>query len=236
MRGISIESGIRFNTKTPESKLRKLKPVLKNWVKIVQEYSKVFKNSDACWWYTERANVGILAAAAWRVKGWIALEEFSTLKRGVETVSKNGRCDLYVAKKDHDNSFAFEAKPAWQTMRSDGISKITAQLEEAWKDAGKLKKIEGKTRVAACFAIPNVPSRLTGNNFDSQILEWLTDALNTVKWDAVAWVFPKESRQLKSEAGTRIFPGVLLVLQERHRSNRISKKVVHRSRTNLANR
>lgn len=224
MRGIAIESGCKFKT---GSKLRKLKPVLENWIKVVQEYSKAFKNSDACWWYTERANVGVLAAAAWRTKGWIALEEYSTSKRGDETGSKNGRCDLYMAKKDHDNSFAFEAKPAWQTMRSDGVSKIENQLLEAWKDAGKLEKKEAATRVAACFAIPRIPTQLVSNgDFDNQVLEWLNDALENVEWDAVAWVFPKDSRQLKhiNKNMSRIYPGVLLVLQERRRANKIPKK------------
>lgn len=226
MRGISIECGIKFNPKNPESKLRKLKPVLNNWIKIVQEYSKAFQNNDACWWYTERANVGILAAAAWRTKGWLALEEYSTLKRGDETDSKNGRCDLYIANKNHDNSFAFEAKPAWQTMRSDGVGKISNQLVEAWNDAGKLRKIEAKTRIAVCFVIPKIPIHLTDGNFDSQILSWLNDALDNVDWDATAWVFPQESRQLKNEAGTRLFPGVLLVLQERVRAKKIARKTI----------
>lgn len=93
---ITIESGIKIKS---GSELRKLKPVLDNWIEIVREYSKAFQNHDACWWYTERANVGTLAAAAWRTKGWLALEEYSTSKRGDEAGSKNGRCDLYMAKK-----------------------------------------------------------------------------------------------------------------------------------------
>ena len=214
---ITIESGIKIKS---GSELRKLKPVLDNWIEIVREYSKAFQNHDACWWYTERANVGTLAVAAWRTKGWLALEEYSTSKRGDEAGSKNGRCDLYMAKKNHGNSFAFEAKQAWQTMRSDGISKISGRLIKAREDAGTLKRIEAETRVAACFAIPRMPTRHASNNFDSQIEKWLNHAIKNVKWDAIAWVFPKESRQIMNEAETRIFPGVLLVLQEKNRANK----------------
>lgn len=219
MKDVTIESGIKFKK---NSELRKLKPVLETWIKNVQQYSKAFKNDDACWWYTERANVGILAAAAWKAN-WLALEEYSTLKRGQETVTKNGRCDLYITKKDHHGSFAFEAKHAWQTMRSNGVSKITDQLNGAWNDAGKLKKNEANTRVAACFVIPKTPASLADDNIDNEILPWLNLVLDEVPWDAVVWVFPKESRQLKNDTGTRIFPGVLLILQERQRANKISK-------------
>lgn len=220
MTGISIESGVKIKS---DSELRKLKPVLDNWVEIVQEYSRAFQNHDACWWYTERANVGILAAAAWRTKGWLALEEYSTSKRRDGTGSKNGRCDLYMAKNNHDNSFAFEAKQAWQTMRSDDISKILGQLAKARKDAGNLERVEAETRVAACFVIPKMPSRHADDHFDNQILKWLDYVIKNVCWDAVAWVFPKKGRQIKNGAETRIYPGVLLVLQEKCRANKRPK-------------
>lgn len=223
MRGITIESGCKFKS---DSKLRKLEPVLNNWIGIVQEYSKAFKDEDACWWYTERANVGILAAAAWRTNGWIALEEYSTSKRGDETDSKNGRCDLYITEKNHDNSFAFEAKLAWQTMRFDGVGKIKILIKGAWEDAGNLEKTEAKTRVAACFAIPRIPARFARtDDFDSQVLKWLEQVLSDVPWDAVAWVFPKDSRQLKntSQNKPQIYPGVLLILRKRNRANNKSR-------------
>lgn len=105
-------------------------------------------------------------------------------------------------------------------MRSDGISKISGRLIKAREDAGTLKRIEAETRVAACFAIPRMPTRHASNNFDSQIEKWLNHAIKNVKWDAIAWVFPKESRQIMNEAETRIFPGVLLVLQEKNRANK----------------
>lgn len=222
------DCGIRFNPKHQDSKIEILKPVLNNWISIVSEYSKAFKMHDACWWYTERANVGILAAAAWRTKGWLALEEYSTLKHGDDSQSKNGRCDLYMAKKDHSISFALEAKPAWQTMRSDGSAKIVEKLAAAWDDVGRLNKLEASTRVAACFAIPRMPTNhglADKNRFDDEIKKWLEGTLLAIKWDAVAWVFPVESRQLSHarRSTEHIYPGVLLILQERRRASKSTK-------------
>ncbi len=214
-----LESGVRFQA---ASKLKPLRRVLDNWTSLVSEYSKCIED-DACWWYTERANIGVLAAAAWRTKGWVALEEYSTLKRGDEKESKNGRCDLYIAKGSHNSSFAFEAKQAWQTIRNPEHQVVANRLIGAWNDAGKLNKQEAGTRVAACFIIPRIPMKLASDDFDAQLNLWVKDVLANIQWDAIAWSFPRNCRQLKNERG-RIFPGVMLVLQERKRAACNTKK------------
>lgn len=71
-----------------------LRPVLKMWARLVKRYSRETE-ADAAFWYTERANVGVFAAAAWSLGG-IALEEWKEKKRaGAE--SRNGRVDLYFS-------------------------------------------------------------------------------------------------------------------------------------------
>ena len=58
---------------------------------------------DNPWWYNERASLSVLAGAAWTLKDWFALEEFSTIKR-MRTLApsvdeghlRNGRCDLFI--------------------------------------------------------------------------------------------------------------------------------------------
>jgi len=47
--------------------------------------------NDFGWLYNERPHTGFLAAAAWRQKGWIAIEEHRTKKKG-----GNGRADLFI--------------------------------------------------------------------------------------------------------------------------------------------
>jgi hypothetical protein len=64
-----------------------LKPLLESWLRLTEKYATQHGpkksnpgSGDASWWYTERASIGILASAAWQIKGWTALEEYSTNK------------------------------------------------------------------------------------------------------------------------------------------------------------
>lgn len=211
-----LRAGVRFRD---GSDLRQLEPVLKNWGKAVEEYTTTLEG-DACWWYTERANVGVLAGAAWRTKGWLALEEFSTLKRDGRGEHKNGRCDLYLMNKDEGGlSFAFEAKQAQQNMgarTSQSLGRVEKKFIGAWNDTGKLRRSEAQKRVAACFVVPKMPVGQAGD-IDGALKSWLDEVENKVSWDALAWVFPKEARRLQHARG-KVFPGVVLLMRERLRA------------------
>lgn len=205
--------------------LEVLETILKKWITVVSEYSAAFDEDDACWWYTERANVGILAAAAWKTKGWLALEEFSTTKRGeIKGETKNGRCDLYIGKKDHSSSFALEAKQCYQGIGGsarDNMAKIIASLKEAKEDAGNLEKDEANIRLACSFIVPFI--RATKAPSENDLAKELTDWLAKLKkedtvWDAIAWVFPKQSRALQNTNGYYL-PGVVLLIKEKERAN-----------------
>lgn len=213
-----LRAGVRFRD---GSDLRQLEPVLKNWVNAVEEYTTAFEG-DACWWYTERANVGVLAGAAWRTKGWLALEEFSTLKRDDRGELRNGRCDLYLLNKDEGGlSFAFEAKQAQQNMGArtfESLGRVEKKLAGAWSDTGKLRRSEAQKRVATCFVVPKMPVSQVGG-IDGALKSWLDEVENEVSWDALAWVFPEEARRLQ-RAGGKVFPGVVLLMQERRRTAR----------------
>lgn len=217
----NIQSGVKCN-----KELKVLKPVLENWITIVSEYSAAFRSDDACWWYTERANVGILAAAAWRTEGWLALEEYSTTKRSESKgESKNGRCDLYLGKKigkNHSQSFALEAKRCYIsfTRQNDG-GKIGGSIESAWGDAGNLMKDEAERRLACTFILPYI--KASDNLHEDALTEKLTKFFDEIKsnleWDAIAWIFPKHSRTLKNVEGF-YYPGVILGIHERCRGNK----------------
>lgn len=208
-----------------KEELEVLKPVLENWITIVSEYSAAFRSDDACWWYTERANVGILAAAAWRTEGWLALEEYSTTKRSESKgESKNGRCDLYLgkkSKKNHIQSFALEAKRCYIsfTRQNDG-AKIGGSLESAWGDAGNLMKDEAERRLACTFILPYIkaPNGLS-NDISQKLGEFLKKVKDKFGWDAIAWAFPEQSRAVKDDKGY-YYPGVILGIHERCRSNK----------------
>lgn len=203
-------SGANGNT------LRKLKPVLDKWIELVDQYSKTF-DDDSCYWYSERSNVGILAAAAWGSGKWIALEEYPTTKNNKDGKKKYGRCDLYLAniRNGHELSFAIEAKHTWSIATANN-----SQLGLASADAATLDKDEAAVRVAACFVAPGFlhNEKPSSVDFDGKLEQWLDEIKKKVAYDGLAWVFPKSSRELRNKSG-KLFPGVCLLLNVRRRGN-----------------
>jgi hypothetical protein len=201
-----------------------LEPMLKKWTELVIQYSKISGGEDACYWYNERANVSVLAAAAWKTgkDEWIALEEYSTIKRSSEektSSTSNGRCDLYVA--NNEKSFAFEMKNAWQNIRSSksgaSYKKASEQFEAAWNDAGSLIKNEADTRLAGCFIVPYWHGKSI-TIAEEELSKWRDHLKENIKSgaDALAWVFPEICKSLTSSNGY-IYPGVCLLLKIRQR-------------------
>lgn len=84
---------------------RPLKAILTKWQRLLVAYANAVPG-DVAYWTSERTNVGILAAACWRLGG-VALEEYVTKKR-----QGNGRVDLWMRNR-RGNGFTVEAKLAW---------------------------------------------------------------------------------------------------------------------------
>ena len=98
---------------------------LEEWHLAIERYCRITEGADNPYWYNERANIGILAGAAWR-SGKIALEEFQMQKivfteNGTLEESpkkeKSGRCDLWIS--DGNKSEFIEAKFKWINMVSE---------------------------------------------------------------------------------------------------------------------
>lgn len=207
-----------------------IRPILKTWTELVLKYSDSFPQDDACYWFNERANISMLAAAAWKTRGdWLALEEFSTYKHGEDSALKNGRCDLWISRTNSETSFAIEAKQVWQGIGDfvgDRYQRVREGMACARKDASKLHKTEAKTRVAGCFVVPSIPaSQVNGESFRKRLAKWLKDLQGEVHADAIASVFPESSELLEAGNG-RIYPGVCLLLNVRMRAIRVSKKEI----------
>lgn len=214
------------DVKINHAELEGLRPVLETWTKLVAKYSDAFPSENCCYWFNERANVSVLAAAAWKSPGsWLSLEEFSTTKHGDDENLRNGRCDLLITDTLNDKSYALEAKHAWQNIGlrcEDRYFKAERKLGAAWRDASKLHKSEAAVRVAACFVIPQLPAvEVDGDDLSEALDEWVEGMSQRVKADAIAWVFPKASRSLGAENG-RLYPGVCLLLRVRTRARRKS--------------
>ena len=225
--------GNLIEVKVLREELVPMRPILKTWTGLVLKYSDTFQG-DACYWFNERANISMLAAAAWKTRGdWLALEEFSTYKHGEDAALKNGRCDLWISRPDGETSFAIEAKQVWQGIGDrvgDRYQRVCEGMARALRDASKLHKTEARIRVAGCFVVPSIPaSQANGCSSRRWLATWLKDLQKAVHADAIASVFPKSSELLEAGNG-RIYPGVCLILKVRMRAIRANKRVALETR------
>lgn len=139
-----------------------LKIILNVWINAIIRYTSN-NEYDNPWGYNERASLSVLAGAAWTLRNWLALEEFSTMKRYRTLVPRidsgsllDGRCDFFV--QSPNSSFAIEAKQTVQSIgsRSDGNTYITRAMRRAWEDSGYMSKKEAYRRFAVTFIVPYI--------------------------------------------------------------------------------
>lgn len=205
---MNLESYINSGT------IRSLHPILKSWINTNLEYLEYFDIPDCSWWYNERASLSSFAAAVWKANG-IALEEYA-IDKGKEHELWSGRCDLFIGLPSYQ--FACEAKQAWCPIgrtAKNGIVNLKKGLTEACQDARKLPKEEGR-RLGICFAVPYLPPR--DNEFiEEQLEHWLNSICNSVNYDSIAWLFPREIRWNMKTANGIYYPGIVVIIKEIHR-------------------
>lgn len=209
---------------------RDLSKLLKAWIESVRRYQRVFPG-DKSWWYNERATLSTLAGAAWSLPGWIALEEFSTKKRGkipspsVESGElRPGRCDLLIS--NQRLSYAIEAKQAWQRIgrNGSGLNTMRKAQRAAWHDCWYLKG-ESNRRLAVTFVVPTIRmkqaqgDRVDGicqQTVDEIVQRWLEDcgdfSSTPNRRTSYAWIFPKQGKHVQESRAH--FPGVVMILEE----------------------
>lgn len=219
-----------------------IQKLLTAWIKAVDRYTKAFQDNP--WWYNERASLSVLAGAAWTLKDWFALEEFSTVKHlreldpGLdEGHLRNGRCDLFI--RNPDESFAIEAKQAVQPIgrRPDGYSHMNKALKGAWDDSGALGKWEAERRFAVTFVVPTIPLsevrmgsgkriQVCPDKVGETLHRWLTDEPYFPGWSGkatqFAYLFPKVGNP-DYVYGNRYFPGIVVIFDERFRANQLRR-------------
>lgn len=224
------------------ARLRGLHPVLTSWTKAVMDFSKQSDNENNCWWYNERASLSVLAGAAWRTKGWTALEEFSTTKRATVPDGEvdhgrvsRGRCDLHI--ESPSNDYAIEAKQAWQCIGKNArVDRMARAMGKARKDAGNLSREEGKHRLAVTFVVPYLPlsqvgarrARDTPDINQAAVREVVTAWLKKIdlsSLSAFAFVFPTRTSGYYNENEKLVFPGTLVAIEERTKANKQRKRL-----------
>ena len=185
------------------NKLRHWSPLLDKWASLINRYCFLI-GEDAPYFYNERANIGVLSAAAWQV-GWVALEEFGNRKRG----KKYGRADLYIGPSDRDAGEYIEAKLSWD------INKTHNALLRAIDDVEKVRLPKGDVGIAIAFVSPGIKEEYEPK-IDEKIkgtIETAKQIAKQIKSDAIAWSFPRYSRILRGGGKYEhlIYPGVLLL-------------------------
>lgn len=161
--------------------------------------------SEVGWNYSERPNIGFLAAAAWLRKGWVAIEEYASEKTR-EGLKGRGRADLYIGAKlpgDHHVSFSLEAKQAFVNSKAKMERELNrnnrrSALCRAINDAGCIGTDHGDYRCGAIFVCPEIP---VDEKFDEK-LDQISEAFwncrsmvdNRRPWAAFSFVSPEIKR------------------------------------------
>jgi hypothetical protein len=180
-------------------KLAHWSALLEEWLTLIKRYCRYMEDDlPYCW--SERSNIGVLAAAAWRA-GWVALEEFGNKRRA----QRHGRSDLYIYPCDRDKGEFIEAKQAWSI---NGARNALGRSEE---DAKCLDQVKSNLYIGVAFVSPIIQEKYE-QDIDNKIQQIITTALN-INCDGVAWSFPVNARSLKfvEQGKPIIYPGVLLL-------------------------
>ena len=211
------------------TELNTQKPLLHAWKDSIIRYCRLQEHDKNPWYYGERANISILAGAAWTLPEWAAIEEFATFKKNGKK-EKNGRCDLYVRTKD--KSFAFEAKHVWQGLSTGGKRRIASGRQtatqkgmiSAWNDAGTLQVFEGDMRLTATFVVPKISARkVKPSREEIKIIIEKWQSCESFKFgqrspDAVAHVYPEDGDGFLFNGTQCFYPGVTLVIYRRQKA------------------
>lgn len=193
-------------------------PLLDEWMLTMQKYHMVSR--DLPYWHNERANVGILSAAAWRC-GFVALEEFPDVKRRNKADSENGidervfygRVDLWIGRHEDPTGELIEAKLVWLKLSNpENISSDLANGLKQSHDAGKESKTGKGRTLGVTFFVPEV-KLIDGRipeNLDDQLGK-LIEKVKPLQIAVKAWYFPDQFRAESILQNNKFYPGVLLL-------------------------
>ncbi|WP_147274828.1 hypothetical protein [Ferruginivarius sediminum] len=188
-------------------------PIIDTWRENIRSYIDAHKNLygyiDPPYSSTERANISLLAGAAWQQKDGVALEEY-TVEKKYSGKTSWGRADIWIA--FGEKTLSVEAKQVWQT---GGVNK---GLEGAWQKAiCDAQKIEGESDqcMALIFVTVKIkPYELKNKNINTIIKERVAIGKDIENIDFYASYFPIETRYLKfpdTGGGEWIWPGVYML-------------------------
>lgn len=182
-------------------KLEFLRPVLERWFDCIDRYNTVRGDNETPYWSDERANLGVLSAAAWMAE-LVTLEQTAT-KKQIEEGERNGRADLYIASKE-ERAY-LQATQRWPRVTN---LNLTQALQDAVSNAKKIG-YASDLKLGCLFVAPQKAQ----HSATPEELQDMVDDLQKELTCAVAWYFPYAYRKLHNEAGN-YHPGIAILLKE----------------------
>ena len=182
-------------------RLEFLRPVLERWFDCIDRYNAVRGDSDTPYWHDEKANLGLLSAAAWMAE-LVTLNDTVTRKQNEEG-ERNARADLFLAGAE-DRAF-IQATQRWPKVTN---LNLTQALLDITNDAKRIS-YASDLKLGCLFVAPQKAQ----HSASPEELQDMVDDLQKEHTCAVAWYFPYAYRKLRSEAGN-YHPGVAVLFKE----------------------
>lgn len=186
--------------------LRWLCPVFSRWSDCIKDYIKCTNGDDIPYWWNERANISLLAGAAWRQRGFIALEEYPS-KREVKEEIKDCRIDLYIGNKPHD--IVIEFKQGWLQPKTTDyqLRQIVSKARHSVQD-----RYEAEYRTGGVYWTVMIPIIYNNDDVKSIIDEQIKRIRKIKNINLLAWCFPKATRNLVDRKKDFFYPGIIAAL------------------------
>jgi hypothetical protein len=182
-------------------KLEFLRPMLERWFDCIDRYNAVRGDNDAPYWHDEKANLGLLSAAAWMAE-LVTLQHTPTRKQ-TEDGERNGRADLLIA--SSEQRAYLQTTQRWP--RVNGLN-VTQALADITSDAKRIS-YASDLKLGCLFVAP----QKTQHSTTPEELQDMVDDLQKENTCAVAWYFPYAYRKLRNEAG-QYHPGIAVLFKE----------------------
>jgi hypothetical protein len=182
-------------------RLEFLRPMLERWFDCIDRYNAVRGDSDTPYWHDEKANLGLLSAAAWMAE-LVTLNDTATRKQN-EDGERNARADLFVAGAE-DRAY-IQATQRWPRVNN---LNLTRALLDITSDAKRIS-FASDLKLGCLFVAPQKAQ----HSASPEELQDMVDDLQKEHTCAVAWYFPYAYRKLRSEAGN-YHPGIAVLFKE----------------------
>ncbi|MHC8355065.1 hypothetical protein ACYZTL_07490 [Pseudomonas sp. LB3P81] len=182
-------------------KLEFLRPVLERWFDCIDRYNAVRGDNDMPYWYDEKANLGLLSAAAWMAE-MVTLQHTPTRKQNEEG-ERNARADLFIATRE-ERAY-LQATQRWPRVNS---LNLTQALADITSDARRISYVSD-LKLGCLFVAPQKAQ----HGATPEELQDMVDDLQKEHTCAAAWYFPYAYRKLRNEVG-HYHPGIAVLFKE----------------------